>query len=167
MYMETCAELLSVMERLNSRHTELVHLEEDKIRLIVEQNWEGLDEAVVKSRAVLNDIEEIEKKRVEIVQTLHGTATDNPPPVSTLLHSIPEQYRDSLSQASDALRATMLELRELNRRSEQLLSGSLEVVDFTLSLLSGASSKGRTYSNDGEEKVEGREHPSLVFDVKA
>jgi hypothetical protein len=61
----------------------------------------------------------------------------------------------------------MMELKSLNKRSEQLIAGSLEVVDFTLSLLSGASSKGRTYSGDGEEKVEGREHPSLVFDVKA
>jgi flagellar biosynthesis/type III secretory pathway chaperone len=165
--METCEELLSVMETLNSLHRELVCLEEDKISLIIGQNWEGLEEAVEKSRTVLNNIERIEKKRVEIVKLFDSAATDNPPPVSKLLRSIPEQFRAPLTQASEALRSSMLQLKELNRRSEQLLSGSLEVVDFTLSLLSGAGSKGRTYSGDGEERIEGREHPSLVFDVKA
>ena len=165
--MEKYAKLLPVMEALISRHRELVALEQDKIRLIIDQDWEHLEAVVEKSRIVLKNIENAEKQRVEIVGTLDGKGTDNPPSLSELTERVPPESRTGILQAGETLRSTMVELKGLNRRSEQLIAGSLEVVDFTLSLLSGASSKGRTYSGDGEERAEGREHPSLVFDVKA
>jgi len=165
--METCAKLLSVMETLISHHRELVALEQDKIRLIVDQDWEHLEAVVEKSRTVLKNIEEVEKQRVRIVKTLDGKGTGTTPLLSELTEMVPPEFRTDILRAGETLLSTMLELKGLNRRSEQLIAGSLEVVDFTLSLLSGASSKGRTYSGDGEERSEGREHPSLVFDVKA
>jgi len=165
--METCAKLLSVMETLISHHRELVALEQDKIRLIVDQDWEHLEAVVEKSRTVLKNIEEVEKQRVRIVKTLDGKGTGTTPLLSELTEMVPSEFRTGILRAGETLLSTMLELKGLNRRSEQLIAGSLEVVDFTLSLLSGASSKGRTYSGDGEERSEGREHPSLVFDVKA
>ena len=165
--METCAKLLSVMETLISHHRELVALEQDKIRLIIDQDWEHLEAVVEKSRTVLKNIEEVEKQRVRIVKTLDGKGTGTTPLLSELTEMVPPEFRTDILRAGETLLSTMLELKGLNRRSEQLIAGSLEVVDFTLSLLSGASSKGRTYSGDGEERSEGREHPSLVFDVKA
>ena len=165
--METYAKLLSVMESLIGYHLELVALENDKIRFIIDQDWEHLEAVVEKSRTVLRNIEHAEKHRVDIVKTLDGGGADNVPAISELMHSIPSEFRVDIQKAGETLGSTMLELKALNKKCEQLIAGSLEVVDFTLSLLSGASSKGRTYSGDGEERIEGREHPSLVFDVKA
>jgi flagellar biosynthesis/type III secretory pathway chaperone len=165
--METCAELLSVMESLISHHLELIDLEHEKVRFIIDQDWEQLEAVVEKSRIVLKHIEAAEKQRVEIVNTLGGSGTENPPSISELTDRIPSECKADILRVGETLRSTMFELKDLNRRCEQLIAGSLEVVDFTLSLLSGATSKGRTYSGDGEERAEGREHPSLVFDVKA
>ena len=165
--METYAKLLSVMETLVSHHRELVALEQNKIKLIIDQDWEHLEAVVEKSTVVLKNIESAEKQRVEIVKTFDAKGADTTPLLSELTEMLPPEFRADILQTGQTLRSTMLELKGLNRQSEQLIAGSLEVVDFTLSLLSGASSKGKTYSGDGEERSEGREHPSLVFDVKA
>ena len=167
MHMDTYAKLLSVMESLVIHHRELADLEQDKVRLIIDQDWEHLEATVEKSKDVLRSIEDAERQRVGLIETIDERWKDNPPSVSTLIEHVPSPFRADIQQAAETLRTTVVELKSLNKRSEQLIAGSLEVVDFTLSLLSGVSSKGRTYSGDGEEKVEGGEHPSLVFDVKA
>jgi flagellar biosynthesis/type III secretory pathway chaperone len=165
--MEIHAQLLSVMEALIIHHRELVALEKEKIKFVIDQDWMHLEEMVEKSRTVLKKIEDAEKQRVEIVGTLEGKMVDTPPILSELSDKVPPDCKTDILRAGETLHTTMLELKNLNSRSEQLIISSLEVVDFTLALLSGASSKGRTYSGDGEERAEGREHPSLVFDVKA
>jgi flagellar biosynthesis/type III secretory pathway chaperone len=165
--MDAYAKLLSVMDQLNGQHRELLALEQKKIRLVVDQDWKQLDAFVVKSNTLLTGIDQAERRRIEIIEAIDKTWTDNPPSLSELAEHAPLEYRASILRAGEMLREIMLELKALNKQCEQLIAGSLEVVDFTLSLLSGAGARGRTYSGDGEERAEGRDHPSLVFDVKA
>ena len=157
-------QLVSVMEKLVSLHRELVTREQEKIKLILDQDWRRLEEQVDRSRQVLRRIEETERQRLEIVGMIGGDPNHTLTQISGLL---PDEGRDELHTRGKTLRSLLVDLKNLNLRCEQLIASSLEVVDFTLSLLSGTGSNGKTYSGDGEERGNGREHPSLVFDVKA
>ena len=160
-------QLLSVMEELIDHHRELVALEQEKIKLVIDQDWKLLEERVEQSRAVLQKIDDAEKRRVGIIGTLSGNINGGLQTLSEVSAHVTDTCGGELMRSGEMLRSLMLELKNLNSRSEQLISSSLEVVDFTLALLSGASSNGKTYDGDGEERAEGREHPSLVFDLKA
>jgi flagellar biosynthesis/type III secretory pathway chaperone len=161
------AQLIAVMKELVGHHRELLALEREKITLVVEQDWKHLEERVEQSRTVLQKIDDAEKRRITVIGALGGDISSGPQTLSELAERIPDTCVGEVMRLGEMLCSLMLELKNLNSRSEQLIWSSLEVVDFTLALLSGASSNGKTYSGDGEERAGGREHPSLVFDVKA
>ena len=57
--------------------------------------------------------------------------------------------------------------QELNQRIEHLLKDSLDIINFSVSLFSGAGPGGRTYSGAGEERPPDEKPASLVLDIKA
>ena len=131
-------ELVSLMERLVSLHQELIPLEEEKIGLIIDQNWAGLEEQVQKSGPILLSIEDTERRRMEIVGRLGGTSDQ---PLSEIASQLPVDTGSELQRSGRTLRTLLLELKNLNLQEEQLITSSLEVVEFTLSLFSGRGSK--------------------------
>ncbi len=156
--------LLTVLDLLIAFHRELVSVEQQKVNLIINQDWKELERQVAKSREILGNIESAEKTRLEIVEKIGGKTETT---LSELSGSMPEGMREDLLKNGERLRALIADLRNLTHRSAQLLSSSLEVVDFTLSLFAGASSRGKTYGVNGEEKRDEGKHTSLVFDLKA
>ena len=61
----------------------------------------------------------------------------------------------------------MLEQKELNGRIEYLLKDSLDIINFSVSIFSGAGPHGRTYSVAGEEKSHEEKPVPMVLDIKA
>jgi len=156
-------ELIAVLEHLVVLHRDLLHVEQDKLALILDQNWKTLAERIDESKGILDAIEECEKKRLSAVERMGGSRDSA---LSELLRSIPEDERQVLKARGEELQSVVLELKSLNSRSRQLLDGSLEVINFTLSLFSGAGSGTKTYSGSGREEAGSGKHTSLVFDLK-
>jgi len=154
-------ELIAVLERLVVLHRDLLHMEQDKLALILDQNWKTLAERIDESKGILDAIEECEKKRLSVVERMGGSRDSA---LSELLQRIPEDQRRVLKTRGEELQSVVLELKSLNSRSRQLLDSSLEVINFTLSLFSGAGTK--TYSGSGREEADPGKHTSLVFDLK-
>jgi flagellar biosynthesis/type III secretory pathway chaperone len=86
--------------------------------------------------------------------------------LSQISERLPEKIGEDLQQCGENLRSLMFQLKILNSRCEQLIGSSLEVIDFTLSMMSGAV-RGKTYKPDGEEKKGEGGNTALVFDLKA
>jgi flagellar biosynthesis/type III secretory pathway chaperone len=152
------------MQQLIMLHGELAGLEQEKVRRITEQDWQGLEQQLELSRAVLQQIEDVERRRQELVERLVGNPEKA---LSDVAAQLPDARGEELLKQGKKLRTLILELKALTLHSEQLISSSLEVVDFTLSLFSGNNSMNKTYDGDGGERGEGQGSLSLVFDVKA
>jgi len=156
--------LLTVLDNLIISHRKLLEVEQNKIKLIINQDWETLEGQIEKSREILKRIRAHEKQRLDLIERIGGKRELS---LSEILQSLPETRRDDLRKKGEKLQSIVMELKSLNRQIEQLLESSLEVINFTLSLFSGAGSSGKTYCGDGEEKKTDEKHTSLVFDLKA
>jgi flagellar biosynthesis/type III secretory pathway chaperone len=156
--------LLSIMDRHISLHRELIELEREKISRILAQDWSGLEEQVKRSTEILHRIETTEQRRVKILQA-QGRGADAT--LAEIVEILSTEGGKELQLRGQTMRSLLTELRDLNHRCEELISSSLEVVDFTLSLLAGRGTGGKTYSGEGSEQADRDDHPSLVFDVKA
>jgi hypothetical protein len=152
------------LDELVTLHRELIAIEQEKITLVIDQNWLQLDEKVEKSGLILERIEETEGQRQETIGRIGGGVDMS---LSDLVQLLPADIREELLGKGKTLRKLILKLKNLNLRCEQLISSSLEVLDFTLSLLAGTGSKSKIYSDGGEEQNGEGEQPSLVFDIKA
>jgi flagellar biosynthesis/type III secretory pathway chaperone len=156
--------LVSALDRHISLHRELIEIENEKISRIVAQDWRGLERRVHRSTEVLRQIEENERHRMQILEEIGGKSGSTLP---ELADSMAAEYSEELYSRRHTLQSLLIELKILNHRCEELISSSLEVVEFTLSLFTGQGGGGKTYSGEGEERASRQDHPSLVFDVKA
>jgi flagellar biosynthesis/type III secretory pathway chaperone len=160
---ENHIKLLTSMETLVTLHRELLSLEQQKIDMIIDQNWEDVQRLVQESKKILEGIEASETSRVKLIQLM---GCDVESTLSQISEDLPEKIGEDLLKCGEKLRSLLLQLKILNSRCEQLIGSSLEVIDFTLSMMSGAV-RGKTYKPDGEEQKGEGGHTALVFDLKA
>jgi flagellar biosynthesis/type III secretory pathway chaperone len=163
MMKEIYIKLLTSMETLVTLHRELLPLEQQKVDLIIDQNWEDLQRLVHKSKKILKGIEASEASRVKLIELIGCSKNSS---LLQIAERLPEEIGEDLLKCGENLRSLLLQLKNLESRCEQLIGSSLEVIDFTLSMMSGAV-RGRTYKPDGEEKKGEGGHTALVFDLKA
>jgi hypothetical protein len=161
--------LLETIHRLIRHHELLIAIEREKVSALVQQDWKGLERLVQHGRKVLKAMEQTEAERQRLVQELGGTSSST---LTEIVGSLPpralsEEERVLVTRSGEKLRGLIAELEEWGRRAQDLIQSSLEVVNFSISLFSGAASGGKTYGVDGAEKNLGQGHTSLVFDAKA
>jgi len=156
-------ELLAVLNSLVALHRDLMKVEQEKLSLIIDQDWKTLELRIDESKSILNKIEECERKRLSLIERIGG---NRDLALSEILQGIPDDRRQVLKDRGEELQSVLLELKSLNGRSERLLDSSLEVINFTLSLFSGAGSSTKTYSGSGREEADSGKHTSLVFDLR-
>jgi len=99
-------QLLSVMEELIDHHRELVALEQEKIKLVIDQDWKLLEERVEQSRAVLQKIDDAEKRRVGIIGTLSGNINGGPQTLSEVSAHVPDTCVGELMRSGEMLRCS-------------------------------------------------------------
>ena len=157
-------ELVTILEKLISQHRELLNVEQKKLHSIINQDQQGLENLVSQSKKILKDIEHSEKTRLVVVEELCGTEKAT---ITEIGEKLSEKKNSELSARAVSLRTLMLEQKELNQRIEYLLKDSLDIINFSVSLFSGAGPGGRTYSGAGEERSPDEKPASLVLDIKA
>jgi hypothetical protein len=163
--METkIGELVNILEELITRHRELLSVEQRKLQSIIKQDLKELERLILKSKKILKNIEESEKKRLVIVKELFGTDRTT---ITQIGRKLSEKRREELISRAGSLKALMLEQKELNSRVEYLLKDSLDIINFSVSLFTGAGPHGRTYGTAGEENSNNAKPSSLVLDIKA
>ena len=157
-------ELLIVLDVLIVNHRELLSCEQEKLECIIRQDWQGLGEALKRSEQILISIETAEKLRRQLLGTL---GRDEATPMKTLIGELSGKQAEKLNEGSERLKAVIGELKAINDRVQTLLTSSLEVIDFSLSLFQGEGPGSRTYCKNGAEKRSGERYTSLVLDTKA
>ena len=157
-------ELVTVLEELITRHRALLNVEQKKLRSIINQDLKELDSLISQSKKILKDIETSEKARLVAVEELCGTDKAT---ITEIGHKLSEKRNAELTSRAGSLTSLMLEQKELNQRIEYLLKDSMDIINFSVSVFSGASPYGKTYSVAGEERLSEAKPASLVLDIKA
>jgi flagellar biosynthesis/type III secretory pathway chaperone len=156
-------ELLLVLDILIANHRELFSCEQEKIECIIRQDWQGLGEVLKRSEQILKSIETAEKLRLKVLGTL---GYDEAASMKTLIGDISGKQAQKLKEGSERLKRIMHEMKDINDRVQTLLTSSLEVINFSLSLFQGEGPSSRTYCMNGSEKRGGERYTSLVLDTK-
>ena len=161
---KTIEELLEVLDVLTAHHEELLNIEKKKLSSIIDQDWKKLDFLLEQSKQILRKIENAESVRLSIVEKLCGSKDTM---ISEIEKTIPLDVGQELKKSSRNLISLIEEQKILNANIEKLLKSSLEIVNFSMSLVSGMGAKGQTYSGSGKERGSGEKHTSFVFDIEA
>jgi K+-sensing histidine kinase KdpD len=157
-------ELIIVLDILISNHRELLTCEQSKLELIINQDWQGLTEQLDNSRQILKSIETAEKLRIDLLRKI---GFDEETPMKNIVGVLSEEEKERIINGTQRLSSVIGELKTLNLQIQELLSSSLEVIDFSISLFQGTGSQKGTYSLNGEEKKGEERCTSLVLDTKA
>ena len=161
---KTTGELLEMLDVLVAHHKELLNIEKKKLSSIVDQDWKGLEILLEKSKQVLKKIENAEIVRLDLVEKLCGRKEAT---ISEIENTVPSDAGQELKKSSRNLISVIDEQKNLNENIEKLLNSSLEIVNFSISLISSMGAKGQTYSGSGREQGSGEKHTSFVFDIEA
>jgi flagellar biosynthesis/type III secretory pathway chaperone len=158
------ADLIDIIDKLINHHEELLAIEKEKVSSVIDQDWRGLERLVAHGKKVLKAIGDVEKARRILLKDL-GSGEDAA--LSEVAGLLPKDEGRAVLEHGGRLRGLIEELRALAKRSEGLIQSSLEVVNFSISLFSGATTGGKTYLDNGTERNIGEKHTSLVFDARA
>ena len=156
--------LIEIMDVLIDLHRRLLNVEESKIEAIVNQDWKRLQVLLQESEILMSEIEDVEEERIRLIKDAGYDAESS---ISEISVKLPENIRVLLEKSRDNLIGIVNELKEINRKTRAMLEGSLEVINFTLGLLSGGNSRVKTYGVQGKEIGETEHTSSMVFDFKA
>jgi len=156
--------LVTILEELIALHRALLNVEQKKLHSVINQDLQELDSLILQSKKILKDIEISEKARLVIVEELCGTDRAT---ITEIGHKLSEKRNAELTSRAGSLKSLMLEQKELNGRIAYLLKDSLDIINFSVSIFSGAGPQGRTYSVAGEEKSHEEKPVPMVLDIKA
>lgn len=157
-------QLLQSLDELITLHRALLEVEQAKVPVILNQDWNELGQLLDTSRKILDSIEEAEKRRMHFVERLCGRRDA---PLSEVERRAPEMHLPRLRSSGDRLAGLITKQKGVNRNVESLLRSSLEIVNFTLSLFMEGERQGKIYSVDGQERGAGEKPAPLMFDIKA
>ena len=157
-------ELLDIMDILIEQHKKLIVNEEEKIEAIINQDWKSVEVLLRESESILAEINRSEKLREKIMKNL-GYDLDTP--LSELAESLPSDVYVDLKLSRERLIDAIEKLKSVNNRTKTLLEDSLEIINFTLGLISNGNKATKTYGLSGEEVTENKDTSSFVLDFKA
>ena len=157
-------ELLEIMDILIESHKKLIVIEEEKIEAIINQDWKSVENLLRESESILSDIDKTEQLREALMKRM-GYGLDTP--ISQLSDSVSEDIYGDLKSSRKNLIAAINRLKSVNNKTKSLLEDSLEIINFTMGLISNGNGSTKTYGISGQEVTEDKNTSSFVLDFKA
>ena len=164
-------ELVSTLDREDRLYTDLIPIQEKKLRAIVTNDLETIGKLAEEEQTLVDEVGILEAKRMRITDDI-ATVLGKPQGtmkleqiVQTLKNQPDEQKK--LQELHDRLRRTIARLQELNVQNKDLLDQVLEMVEFNMNVIRSTrmSSGSSNYSSSAAE-VEGMAPQHGVFDAK-
>lgn len=130
--------LVDVLENENTQYDKLVVLSKEKTPVIVEGNIEKLQEIIDMEQPIIEVIQYLEHKRLEIINDIaivmnKDVESLNIKNIIQMLKSQPNE-QSKLAGAHDRLSTTIKTIALLNENNRMLLEHSLEMVGFEINL---------------------------------
>lgn len=131
--------LIDVLNRENSEYEELLKLSQRKTPIIIKGDLEQLQIVTDEEQVIVGRINQLEKSRTEVVTDIANVLNKD---VNTLkltniiamLAARPAEQQ-ILAEVHDKLHETVYTLKKVNEHNRELLTNSLEMVEFEMNLL--------------------------------
>ncbi|MBQ6537931.1 MAG: flagellar protein FlgN [Eubacterium sp.] len=163
-------ELMATLIAEEKLYAELIPIEEDKTRAIVENNLKKMQAITDSEREMVDKTTALEAKREEITVNIATVLGKNPKTITLdeIEDSLKKQPRDrdKLQKIHDSLKKTVGRLRDVNEQNKELLEESMKMVEFNMNVMRSAqvSSGSSNYGSNASE-VDGMAPTRPRFDA--
>jgi len=164
-------ELIGVLDKELDLYQNLIPVSEEKTRIIVRNDLNGLQEITAKEQAVVDSIRALERRRDEImanIKTVLNRKSDqlNLGTLIQILDKQPEEQK-KLSALHDNLKNTIGRLTEINARNKTLIEQSLEMIEFNMNFIqSTRMAPGNNTYTRGASQYGNDSYQAGMFDAK-
>lgn len=157
-------ELVKSLRMLIKLHESLYQIAVDKMNDLKRDDVERLDEQLKAEQSHLAAIRQVDRQREYAVQSLahqYGMQ-ETSPTVSDILAVVQDDTeRKQLTEAREQLLEVMDRLQQQNELNQQLTYQSLQVVNFSLSMVRPPSKETMNYSKEEVKGVRGAQRKGL------
>lgn len=147
------SELIDVMQTEAKLYSELKLIEEDKKRIIIENDVRALDAITAKEQGFVKAIVQLEAVRAKAVDGLCKERghhrIENLSELYTILNPFEQQQ---MKVFESKLLKTVQDIQDLNHINGKLIEQSLEFIDITLELAQSLGARDAGYGKGAEER---------------
>lgn len=164
-------ELIGVLDKELDLYQNLIPVSEEKTRIIVRNDLNGLQEITAKEQAVVDSIRALERRRDEIMANIKTVLNRNSDLLNlgTLIQILDKQPEEQkkLSALHDNLKNTIGRLTEINARNKTLIEQSLEMIEFNMNFIqSTRMAPGNNTYTRGASQYGNDSYQAGMFDAK-
>ncbi|MFC5448792.1 flagellar protein FlgN [Paenibacillus aestuarii] len=167
------AALIEVLEQLIELHQALLQLGKDKTPVLVKNEVDKLSSIVQKEKSLVKKVEELDRKRVQLIGEYLISRGYNPDPRIRISDLVKVVFKAEEKKALIDVQARLLEsIRELQKQNEmnqKLVEQSLAFINYTLDLFVKTPEQDAFYQRPQAQQPQHAYNTvrSGLFDTKA
>lgn len=161
-------DLTSTLNEEEEIYQKLIPIEEEKTQVIIENNLQALSEITKKEQGFISMINQLEKKREEIVNNIaivlnRDSSKLTISAIIDLLDGQDEQVH--LANVYDKLSNTLATMVSVNNRNKILIEQSLDMIEFNMNFYQSVQNINNNNYDKGAHSSDGAEE-SGMFDAR-
>jgi flagellar biosynthesis/type III secretory pathway chaperone len=159
--------VIDILKKEHSYYKDMLEMSKSKKKIVIEGKVAELDKIVKLEQNMIFNIGQLEKKREEEVTKLCGILNLNSSQVtvSELSKVLRTEQKKVLEDIQGKLQETFSELKTVNDMNGQLIEQSLDYIDYSINLISGAGMEtGSLYEDICKNKS--KQSKKNIFDTK-
>lgn len=161
-------DLTSALNEEDKIYKKLIPIEEEKTQIIIENNLQALSEVTKKEQEFIAMINQLEKKREEIVKNI-GVVLNRDSSnltISAIIEMLEGQDEQvNLASVYDKLSNTLTNMVSINNRNKILIEQSLDMIEFNMNFYQSVQNINNNNYDKGAHSSDGAEE-SGMFDAR-
>ena len=138
------SQLVDILKAEYTLYQDLSKLSEEKTDLIVEEEIEKLEDAIIEEQKLVEQLKQLERKRKQLT----GERS-----LTTFIADANPKSKERLEDLRNKLLEVTTKLKETNQLNNKLLKNALQLTNLNLNLLTNNSKQG-TYGKQGSIEEE-------------
>lgn len=159
--------VIDILKKEHSYYNDMLELSKSKKKIIVEGKVAELDKIIKLEQNMIVNIGQLERKREEEVAKLSGRLNlkSEQVTITELANVLQPEQKKRLEEIQNKLQETFSELKSINDINGQLIEQSLEYIDYSINIVTGAGMEtGSLYGDIGKNKS--KQNKKNIFDTK-
>jgi hypothetical protein len=165
MAVDAWKKLITALEKQTHAYKKFLALLEEKEKALIRGNTKSILDISRREEKMLNLLEDAEKQRLEAVAPLDAETPGKS--LREMVEEAPEDIREPLEKAAIALMETLNGIALKNHNNAQLVSESLNFIQFNINLLSSAGRRRENiYEGTGRMRSSGETASSAILNKR-
>jgi len=144
-------ELVAVLQKETKIYENILEISKNKTNIIIEGKVAELENIVKLEQMLVLQLGKLETAREELIEKISSQVDLKPSDITItkLMDYVSGGQIDDLKNCQQNMAEVLKELNGVNDLNSRLVKNSLDYINFSINLLSGADSLGASYSNNG------------------